>query len=197
MTLENFIHLFGKPGAVVLLEGKRKVDANDAPKLSAIGYLLASRMPDVLFRSGNAPGADELFAAGVAAVDVSRMQVVTPHAGHRANQSKGFNTVALDQVQLATEPEVIYESRQDTRNRNLVDAYVNGTNRLLAVKGAYLIRDTVKVVGVSGVAPASVGLFYDDLSKPATGGTGFTMDVCLRRGVPVIDQRIWFKWLEE
>lgn len=64
-----------------------------------------------------------------------------------------------------------------------------------AMKAAYIIRDTVKVIGAEGIPPASFGIFYDDLSKPGTGGTGHTMSVCREAGIPLIDQRVWMAWL--
>ncbi|MBW1660271.1 MAG: hypothetical protein JRJ48_07220, partial [Deltaproteobacteria bacterium] len=58
MTLDQFIDRYDKEGAVVLLEGKRKVPEDDKEKLIALGRLLASRTKKMIFRSGNAQGAD-------------------------------------------------------------------------------------------------------------------------------------------
>jgi hypothetical protein len=46
-----------------------------------------------------------------------------------------------------------------------------------------------------GISPAHFGIFYDDLRKPKTGGTGHTMIVCDNQLVPYVDQRIWGKWI--
>jgi len=63
------------------------------------------------------------------------------------------------------------------------------------MKAAYIIRDTAKVLGAGVAKPTSLGIFYDDLDQPKTGGTGHTMIVCEGSNVPVIDQRVWFQWL--
>jgi hypothetical protein len=65
------------------------------------------------------------------------------------------------------------------------------------MKAAYLIRDTMKVIGAEGLPPAGFAIFYDDLRKPTCGGTGHTMQVCNQHKVPWIDQRTWMVWLSE
>jgi hypothetical protein len=77
----------------------------------------------------------------------------------------------------------------------LIDQYVAGDRNPYAMKAAYILRDTVKVVGARGVSPASIGIFYDDLSDPMSGGTGHTMQVCLNNRIPLLDQRTWIEWL--
>jgi hypothetical protein len=59
------------------------------------------------------------------------------------------------------------------------------------------LRDTIKAIGTVEIKPATFSIFYDDLEKPRTGGTGHTMNVCTQNNIPVIDQTVWFKWLEE
>ncbi len=73
---------------------------------------------------------------------------------------------------------------------------IGGTKNRLTVKAAYLLRDTVKALGTQEIQPATAGIFYDDLTKPESGGTGQTMKVCKRNGIPVFNQNTWFDWLK-
>ncbi|MCC5917951.1 MAG: hypothetical protein JJU02_11565, partial [Cryomorphaceae bacterium] len=83
MTLAECIERIDHPGSIVLLEGKRKVAAGDQVRLVELGKLLAAQTQHVVFRSGNAAGSDQFFSEGVAAVDKTRLEVITPYAGHR------------------------------------------------------------------------------------------------------------------
>jgi hypothetical protein len=105
----------------------------------------------------------------------------------------------LDQLDLASEPDITYYSKKNNPSVNLVDRYENGFRDRSAMKGAYLLRDTLMVVGAKGlnVPRATFAIFYDDLKKPRTGGTGHTMNVCESLGIPFIDQREWLSWLEK
>jgi hypothetical protein len=195
VDFQRFIDQYDFAGSIILLEGKRAVRNEDEPHLQALGRLLAGNMKLARFRSGNAPGSDALFAAGVSAVDASRMEVIVPYSGHRKANSKGYQVHALDELNLAAEPEVVYHSKQHKNTERFIDRYVDGIRDGSAMKAAYIIRDTVKVLGAEGIAAASFGIFYDDLSDPETGGTGHTMSVCRAAGIPLIDQRSWMKWL--
>jgi hypothetical protein len=197
MTLKEFIHLFDKDDSVVLLEGKRNVLDADKERLTELGRLLASNTGKMIFRSGNAEGADQFFSDGVAAVDPKRLQVITPYSGHRKKTNQAYETISLDDINLAAESEVVYQSKSNKKTENLVDQFVAGKKNQYTIKAAYIIRDTVKVLGTGQIKPASVGLFYDDLSKPMTGGTGHTMNVCVQNDIPMLDQSAWFKWLAE
>ena len=66
------------------------------------------------------------------------------------------------------------------------------------MKGAYLLRDTMMVVGAKSLNLKRVdfAIFYDDLIKPEMGGTGFTIKVCKSLDIPYINQSVWFKWLD-
>lgn len=194
MDLKTFIGQFDYKGSIVLLEGKREVAKEDETKLIQLGELLAGRTHYMRFRSGNAAGSDEFFSKGVAAIDPNRLEVITPYAGHRRKTNVAGTIYNLDEMNLAEEPDMIYETRQN-KSSKLVDRYVDGDRGRLGMKAAYLLRDTAKVTGAKGIPPATAGIFYDDLSKPKTGGTGHTMEVCDRKGVPVIDQRVWMGWL--
>lgn len=198
MTFQQFIELYDYPGSIVLLEGKRDVRAEDMDALTAIGELLASQTQHIVFRSGNAPGSDELFSKGVAAIDHKRLEVITPYSGHRKKQNIAYTTHDLDGINLMEEPEVVYGSKLKPSLVKAVDDYVQGVQNKMTIKASYLIRDTVKVTGTnSGIPKATFALFYDDLSQPKSGGTGHTMDVCIANQVPYVNQEVWIQWLKK
>lgn len=89
------------------------------------------------------------------------------------------------------------KKKNNKDNFNLIDRYEKGYRDRLAIKGAYLLRDTLMVVGTKDldVPKATFAIFYDDFKKPKTGGTGHTMKMCNTLGIPLIDQSIWFDWL--
>ena len=196
MTLSEFINQHDHDRAVVLLEGKRKGAEEDRNKLHELGKLLASKTEKMIFRSGNAAGSDQFFSDGVAAVDHKRLQVITPYDNHRKKTNKAYETVSMDNIDLASEPELLYQSKSNKKMEKLIDQYVSGDRGRFAIKAAYIIRDTVKAIGTETIPPATFGIFYDDLSNPMSGGTGHTMQICNQNGIPIIDQNIWMKWLE-
>jgi hypothetical protein len=196
MTLKEFIKQYDKDDSVVLLEGKRNVLDEDREKLTNLGILLASNTKKILFRSGNAGGADHLFSLGVATVDNAKLQAVIPYTGHREKTNHAYHTISLDAIDLAAEGEVVRLSKLNRKTARLVDRYVSGARDQYAMRAAYIIRDTIKVTGTRDIKAAAFAIFYDDLAEPMTGGTGHTMNVCLQNGIPVIDQGTWFKWLE-
>ncbi len=196
MTLDQFIALYDKEDSIVLLEGKRKVAEADRDKLVALGKLLAEKTCKMLFRSGNADGADLLFSMGVVAADPARLQVITPYSGHRQKYNKAYDTIALDQMDIVAESDVIYHSRQNKQYNWLIEQYLAGSKNRNAAKAAYIIRDTLKAIGNEHIKPATFGIFYDDPENPMTGGTGHTMKVCMNNEIPVIDQRVWMQWIE-
>ena len=62
-------------------------------------------------------------------------------------------------------------------------------------KAKYLIRDTMKVIGVSEEIPKPIfALFYVDLDDPISGGTGHTIRVCQMENVPFAFQDSWGSW---
>jgi hypothetical protein len=195
LNLHDFMARFDIPGAVILLEGKRNVAEADAPQLEALGRMLATRMQHAIFRSGNASGADALFAAGVASVNPARLEVILPFKGHRSKYNLAGTSHALDELNIAAEPQVIYESKLHKGTAGLVERYLDGVNNPYTIKATYILRDTVKVLGTAGIPPAFCAIFYDDLSNPRQGGTGHTIAVCERNGIPFCDQRIWTQWL--
>jgi hypothetical protein len=195
MNIEDFITKYDQPNSIVLLEGKRHVLEQDQPKLEALGKLLTEKTKHILFRSGNAQGSDSYFANGVASVNKKRLEVITPYSGHRKKTNLANHTVSLDDVDLLHEPEVVMQSKNNKKTEKLIDKYVAGDRGKLAIKAAYIIRDTIKVLGTKNVAPITFGIFYDDLQNPKTGGTGHTMNVCDQNGIKQINQSVWMQWL--
>ena len=92
--------------------------------------------------------------------------------------------------------EIIYQSKSNKKTKSLIDKYVDGSKDRFAIKAAYIIRDTVKVIGTnSGIPPINFAFFYDDFDNPKTGGTGHTMTVCEMNNIPYLTQEIWSKWI--
>jgi hypothetical protein len=195
MTLIDFIERYDKEGSVILLESKRKVLDADAEKLTALGKLLTTCTTKIIFRSGNADGADYYFSLGVTTVDYLRLQVITPYYGHRERTNEAYETISLEDINLAAEPEVVYQSKNNKKTKKLIDHYVSGYIDRFTIKAAYIIRDTVKVIGTQKIQPATFGIFYDDLDNPMMGGTGHTMNICKQNNIPFVDQKVWFTWL--
>jgi hypothetical protein len=195
MTLQEFIDNFDFENSIVLLEGKRKVLNDDGEKLIALGKLLASRTSKMIFRSGNAEGSDDLFSQGVCSIHPKRLQVITPYNGHRIKQNLAYETFSLDNINITAEDEIIYQSKSNKKTVKLIDDFVSGIKNRNTIKAAYIIRDTVKVLGTETIKPASFGIFYTDLNDPDSGGTGHTINVCRLNNIPLIDQKVWFDWL--
>ncbi len=196
MTLTEFISLHDKENSVVLLEGKRNVRDEDKSKLTQLGKLLASKTKNIIFRSGNATGADQFFSLGVASVSYERLQVITPYTDHRKKTNQAYSTISLDDIDIAAEQDVVLQSKLNKKTETLIDKYVAGQKNQVTIKAAYILRDTVKVLGTEKISPATFGIFYDDLENPGTGGTGHTMNICKQNGVDLIDQNVWFHWLQ-
>ncbi len=195
MELSAFCDLY--QNGIILLEGKRTVLEEDKMKLIAIGKLLAEKMPNAIFRSGNADGSDYFFSQGVAGVNPTQLQVITPYTNHRQKYNLAETVFPLDTINLVNEPLVIDQSKNHKGTASLVAKYVEGVNNAYTIKAAYIIRDTIKVLGTkSGIPPISVGLFYEDVSNPMQGGTGHTQRVCIESEIPLLNQETYFKWLE-
>ena len=196
MTLQDFIEKYDKPDTIVLLEGKRNVMDEDEEKIEQFGRLIAAQTQHIIFRSGNALGADLYFSRGVSSVDKERLEAIIPYSGHRKATNYAHKTVSLDDVNFLNEPKVVFHSKNHKPTKNLVDKYVSGKRDSFSLKGAYIIRDTVKVLGLKGtLLPATFGFFYDDFTNPEQGGTGHTMQVCRMNGVPFVNQHVWMTWL--
>ena len=197
MTFKEFISKFDKDNSIVLLEGKRIVSDTDKEKLTALGKLLASKTIRMTFRSGNADGSDQLFSDGVTTIDNKRLQVIIPYSGHRQKTNKAYYTISLDDINFAADREVILQSKNNKKTEKLIDQFASGDKNQYTIKAAYIIRDTIKAIGTNEIKPATFGIFYDDLENPMTGGTGHTMKVCEQNNIPIINQEVWFKWLQE
>jgi hypothetical protein len=200
MTLEKFIKLFDKEGCIVLLEGKRKVLKSDEKRLVEIGRLLTASTKHIIFRSGNAGGADAFFKEGVMSVDPKRFQAIVPFDDHMKSVKEElglYERISLDDINLAREPQILYESKRNKQQKGLVESYEKGVDPKNSLKGAYIVRDTVKVTGApsQGISPAHFGIFYDDLRNPKSGGTGHTMVVCDNQMVPYVNQKVWGEWI--
>ncbi len=188
----------GLEDQVILLAGKRSVDQKDEEQLEALGELLCKWLPDCRFRSGNANGADEFFIRGVCRVDPECVELVLPYREHGKSRKKDLYSLAIDDLDFAAEPEVIYQTR-DMAGEKLIDDYLAGIRNRFTIRASYLIRDHIMVIGsgMHGLKKASFAIFYDDLQQPGKGGTGYTMRCCDRNQVPYLDQRTWMNWLEE
>lgn len=197
MTFKEFVSQFDKDNSIVLLEGKRIVSDTDKEKLTALGKLLASKTIRMTFRSGNADGSDQLFSDGVTTIDNKRLQVIIPYSGHRQKTNKAYYTISLDDINFAADREVILQSKNNKKTEKLIDQFASGDKNHYTIKAAYIIRDTIKAIGTNEIKPATFGIFYDDLENPMTGGTGHTMKVCEQNNIPIINQEVWFKWLQE
>ena len=171
--------------------------SDNKEKLKALGKLLASNTTKMKFRSGNADGSDQFFSDGVTEVDHKRLQVIIPYSGHRQKTNKAYNTISLDDIKIASDREVVMQSKNNKKTEKLIDKFVAGDKNKFTIKAAYIIRDTIKAIGTNEILPASFGIFYDDLENPMTGGTGHTMNVCKQNNIPLIDQKVWFNWLHE
>lgn len=196
MTLNEFVETFDVENTIVLLEGKRNVLDADKEKLIALGELLAAKTKNCVFRSGNAKGADAYFSEGVTRVNPAKLHVIAPYTGHRKASGTSYETISLDDISIASEDEVLYQSKFNKGTSHLIDQFVAGDRNQYAIKAAYIIRDTIKVIGTEKVSPTTVAIFYDDLKNPRKGGTGHTMNICAHNKIPMMDQRIWFRWLE-
>ena len=197
MTFNEFIKLYDRKNSIVLLEGKRNVLDADKPKLIELGKLLASRTTKMIFRSGNADGADQLFSDGVTSVDNRKLQLITPYSGHRQKNNHAFETISLDEIDITAEPGIVYNSKGNKKTEKLIDRFVAGEKNRYTINAAYIIRDTIKAIGTKEIKPATFGIFYDDIENPKTGGTGHTMTVCIQNDIPIVDQSTWFNWLIE
>jgi hypothetical protein len=123
------------------------------------------------------------------------LQVIAPYASHRQKvryaDALYSSPESLSKVQEAAITEATVAATP--RNANVV--YKRTGSPKLAAKAAYLIRDTMKVVGHSEeFGPPVCGLFYVDLSDPEAGGTGHTIRVCRQHGIPVAFQDSWMHW---
>ena len=197
MTFDDFTALivrFSDP--VILIEGRRSIPETSAHAAQHLSSLLASRFSHLRFRSGNATGTDEAFATGVIAIAPGRLQVITPDAGHRKKQRHPLVSYhfpeSLDPAALETIKGMTIAATP--ANRGLMKCYQRGGRT--GAQAACLIRDTLKVAGLTGqLAPPVAALFWIDPEHPEAGGTGHTIRACRNAGVPTVFQDHWTPWL--
>lgn len=198
MTISEFNTIVqSQPDGVILLEGRRAIPAEEYAHATHFARSLALRFSQLRFRSGNAEGSDQAFSEGVAQVDASRLQVVAPYTSHR--KSVRYTDAIYDSpdtLSRVQEDEIAYKTITATpKNKGLIDK--RAKKGRLAAKAAYLIRDTMKVVGHSEEFTKPIcALFYVDLDDPMAGGTGHTIRVCKQEGVPVVFQDSWKDWMK-
>lgn len=195
--LNRLLDLTQQP--VILLEGTRKLANEQFGKLVLFGEFIAKKFPHVRFRSGNASGSDDAFAQGVRKVAPDRIQILLPKmdAG-KSRLDKRDYVLALEDVSLAEEKQIIYESKRATpKNKRLFEAYELQHEGIMKQKSLYLLRDTLKVLGSpeNNLAPITAGIFFVNQDDPESGGTGHTMRVCRQNNVPVFTQDDWMKWM--
>jgi hypothetical protein len=182
---------------VILLAGSRNVPENLQDKLVMLASFLATRFPKALFRSGNAEGSDALFARGVNAVSPSRLQLVTPTAGHRkAHRHPDNQLIPLNAVTTAHENHLAKQTISATpENARIIEKRHEIPQ--LQSKARYLLRDTLMVIGdpAQHLSPATVGIFFSG-SDPMAGGTGHTIRVCKKYEVPVFLAQDWWRWCD-
>ncbi len=196
-SLDELIGAVATP--VILVEGIRALPDEHLESVKECGTMLAKRYPKAIFRTGNAPGTDAAFAEGVAAISPDRLQLVLPYAGHRKKYLfSGPSAYALDGLPKAAEDRVTAATSEMNRDvARLTELYQkSGRTTAAGNKAAYLLRDTLKVIGApeAGLAPATVGIFYVNEDDPLSGGTGHTVRVCVQHQVPVVFQAEWLRW---
>lgn len=181
---------------VILIEGKRKIPKEYYNKAIELTSMLAKRYPLLRFRSGNAEGSDQAFCEGVKTVDSSRLQIFAPYKGHRKNEMiEGAAYCYPESLGPDYEAHIIEQTIKATpKNRGLIEKRNLGSS--FAVKSKYLLRDTMKVIGLSDEFPPPVAaIFYADLDDIESGGTGHTIRVCRLNGIPLIFQDTWENWI--
>jgi hypothetical protein len=188
--------LLHTPHPVILLEGTRQLPADSRQSVSEVGSRLAAAFPQAVFRSGNATGTDEAFAAGVATVPGSMLQLVLPTPGMgRSRRPAAATCLALDDLPLEERHHLARESfAASPENHRIFELYLRGQSGNPAfAKAQYLVRDALKVHGspTLHLAPASVALFFINNLGPTSGGTAHTIRLCDRQKVPIFTQRDW------
>jgi hypothetical protein len=181
---------------VILLEGTRQLPIEKRQALADMGRRLAEAFPQAVFRSGNATGTDEAFAAGVANVPGAMLQLVLPTPGMgRSRRPASAACLALDELPLEERHHLARESfAASPENHRIFELYLRGQSGNPAyAKAQYLVRDALKVYGSQSLqlAPATVALFFINNLGPTSGGTAHTIRLCERQKIPLFTQRDW------
>jgi len=197
MNYMEFVDYTGKYDCpIILVEGTRSLPEGDRRSLVALGERLAKELPNAIFRTGNAEGSDEAFAEGIKKIDPTRLQYVLPYPKHRKMKiEKSSYKIALAEIPYAAEERAVYHTK------NASPEYISMLEKrdkipMLKSKSRYILRDTIKVIGATeaGLAPAIIGIFYENTENPMKGGTGHTIRVCKQQGIPVILKKEWMNW---
>lgn len=197
LDLDSFLEKYDIAGSVVLLAGSRNVAFADQQKLIDLGKLLAKRSKHIVFRSGNAEGADGLFISGVGAIDPKRVEIIIPYSTHRPANRVGYDSFSLDRVDLVNEPTLVYQAKKHKGSQDGIDQYLNGeTTGKTVAKAKYILRSTLMVTGSEDVKPANFAIFYVDRKATKPGGTGHTINVCNQMKVEHAEQETWLLWLD-
>lgn len=196
MTYSQFTSIINtQKRPVILLEGSRNISIEHTQLVTAFARKLALDFPDALFRSGNAAGADDAFAAGIIAVDPSRIQYILPNARSRKKfRLLSAPVLSLEELSTETIELLVVETCLATPDYASMIKNRHKSARLTNMS-AYLLRDTLKIVGHGETfLPATFGIFYVNSENPTGGGTGHTIRVCQRHNVAVVTQNDWMKW---
>ena len=190
-SLLQCLHASASP--VILLEGTRELPGPEYAVLERLETQLLPAFPHATFRSENAVGSDTVFAGAISRLDLARVQLVSPHAGMgRARRPVGATVVSLDALLEDDLYSLAAHLRQIGRDPGrLADYYLSGPEARKTRAGnqsVCLLRDALMVTGSpsAGLAPASLGIFRTHSYKPESGGTGFTIEVGGRTGIPAI-----------
>lgn len=199
ITIEEFDALVkDMPNPIVLLEGTRDVPIQHQPMLKRLSLTLAKRYPNLTFRTGNAPGSDSMFAAGIIETNAERIEYVLPYKGHRKKHlSENCRKISLDDLEDQSMKRLMEITiLASPQYKSLIEK--QDLVPKLKAKVRYILRDTLKVIGdrKASVSPATVGIFYVNEADPMKGGTGHTVRVCEVMGTPVMDQRQWARLVE-
>lgn len=196
MNFKTFSNLVtASPDPVILIEGRRSISPELANSARETAAFLATKFPKLIFRSGNATGSDEAFAAGVLEVAPDRLQIITPNANHKKKQRHPL--VRYDSPESLTQ-EAIENLKAVTiaatpGHKGLMKCYERGGK--LGSQAACLLRDTMKVIGHQApITKPTLALFCIDPADPEAGGTGHTIRVSRAQGIPVVFQGDWAGW---
>jgi hypothetical protein len=198
MTYSDFCSIVqARPDAVVLMEGRRTITPAGVRCATELAQKLASAFPQLRFRSGNATGADAAFSAGVARVAPQRLQIVAPYATHRKSaRIAGANYASPEELTPKQVAQIVAKTVVASPARKDLIA-LRDRNKAFNAKAAYLLRDTMKVLGHSeNFPPPTVAFFWIDLADPQAGGTGHTIRVCRQEGVACVFQNDWENWCD-
>lgn len=186
---------------VILLEGTRKVPDQDNQRLRALAMTLASSLPEALFRSGNAQGADSFFFQGLEGQNPERLEYILPYPGSGKKRIRAgarvFALEDLNQEEITAVTKATLAASPDLGS--LIRLFLAQGRTRLTVKAMYLLRDAMKVTGAPSLnlAPADFGFFFTNPENPLSGGTGHTIRVCRKMKVPVFTQDDWGEWMGE